>query len=446
MTKGRKVVIGIGVALLIGILAVQALRQDAGGVEVRAEEVQPRDLVARVSATGHIEAKRRVELRAEVPGRILRLPVEEGQDVREGDLLVELEPIQYEAAVRRARAVLSEAQAREAQARASYLQASRDADRFRRLKEATPDLVTAQEVERAVTDAEVQRALYQAAEHSVEQARAALEEAQDRLDKTVIRSPMSGRITRLDVEAGETVIMGGFLDPLLMTVSDLSVMEAVIEVDETDIPAVSLGDSAAVEIDAFPNRRFAGRVTKVGTGATRPRGGQQQQQQPTDRAVDFEVRITLEEPPPGIRPDLSATADIVTANRTGVLSIPIASLTLLAADQIEELPAEGVPEEARPPIPATGDVEGVFVVEDDRVRFRAVEVGIAGEHYFEVLRGLHDGDLVVSGSYQAIRELRDGSRVKVVATDRADRPADASGASVPADSPPDDASDGETSP
>lgn len=422
MTGKTKALIGLGIVVVLGVMMVLALGEDRGrAVDVRTEQVRRMDLVARVSATGHIEAQRRVELRAEIPGRIIQLPVTEGQDVSRGDLLVVLDPTQYEAAAQQARAAVSRERARETQARSSFLQAERDADRFRRLQEASPDLVTAQEVERAVTEAEIQRSLWQAAEHAVEQAEAALREAEDRLAKTVIRSPMSGRITRLDVEEGETVIQGGFLDPLLMTISDLSVMEAVIEVDETDVPSISEGDSALMEIDAFPGRRFPGRVTKVGSSSIRPRGQQEGAAASTERAIDFEVRITLQSPPQGIRPDLSATADIVTATRARALAIPITALTIVEAEQVERLPAEALDRGATAagPGPGTGDVEGVFVVEEDRARFRAVEVGIAGESHFEVLEGLAEDEWVVSGPYQAVRDLSDGTRVRVVAADTA---------------------------
>ncbi len=420
MTGKTKALIGLGIVVVLGVMVALALREDRGrAIDVRTDQVRRMDLVSRVSATGHIEAKRRVELRAEVPGRIVRLPVSEGQDVGRGDLLVVLDPAQYEAAVQQARAAVSRERARQAQARASFLQADRDADRFRRLQEANPDLVTAQEVERAVTEAEVQRSLWQAAEHAVEQAEAALREAEDGLAKTVIRSPMAGRITRLDVEEGETVIQGGFLDPLLMTISDLSVMEAVIEVDETDVPSISEGDSAMVEIDAFPGRRFPGRVTKVGTSSIIPRGQQDASGTSSQRAIDFEVRITLATPPEGIRPDLSTTADIVTATRSETLAIPITALTIVDAEQVERLPAEVLGETPRDggAGPAAGDVEGVFVVEDDRARFRAVEVGVAGESHFEVLHGLEEGEWVIAGPYQAVRDLRDGTRVRVVSAD-----------------------------
>lgn len=416
MTGRRKVLIGVAVAMLLGLLTFLSLREERGRtVEVRVEDVRRRALVARVSATGRIEPKRRVMLRAEVPGRIVRLPVEEGQDVREGDLLAVLDPVQYEAAVQQARAALSQAQAQEAQAHYRYLQASRDAERLDSLKARTADLVTDQEVEFARTEADAQRAVWEAARHAVEQAHARLQEAEDRLGKTVIRAPMSGRITRLDVEVGETVLVALFLDPLLMTISDLSVMEAVIEVDETDVPHIRMGDSALVEIDAFPNRRFAGRVTKIGDSSIRPPGAQQQAPSASQRAIDFEVRITLEDPPEGVRPDLSATADVVTAVRAEALAIPITALTLVDADEVETLPSELLPGAGRRG--DRRDVEGVFVVENGRARFRAVEVGIAGEGYFEVVGGLEEGELVVSGTYQAIRELKDGTRVKVTAAD-----------------------------
>ena len=415
MTRRKKILIGLGVLALIGFLSVSALRRQGGrAIEVRTEEVQRRDLVAKVSATGHIEPKTSVDITTDVAGRIVELPVEEGQDVEEGDLLLVIDPVQYQATVNQVRAALSQARANETQARANYLQASRDADRFTTLKERTPDLVTDSEVERAVTDAEALRAYWQAAEHAVEQSRASLERAQDQLEKTIIRAPMAGRVTRLNVERGETAIVGTMNNPgsLLLTIADLSTMEAVIEVDETDIPEIMIGDSASIEIDAFPNRRFSGRVTKIGNSSIRPRTAATA----SNQAIDFEVRITLDAPPAGVRPDLSASADVVTDVRDGVITIPIAALTLMDAEDFERLPSESLPESDAPFEPE-GDVEGVFVVDGDLVRFRPLRVGISGEDHFEVLGGLEPGEIVVSGSFQAIRDLEDGSRIEVVGRD-----------------------------
>ena len=270
MTRKRKIWIGLGVVVVLGLMAANALRSESGrAVDVRAEEIETRDLVARVSATGHIEPETQVDITTDVAGRIVELPIEEGQDVSEGDLLLMIDQAQYQAAVNQALAGLSQARATEAQMRASYIQAQRDAERYVALKERASDLITDTEVEQAVTQADVQQALWKAAEHSVQQAQARLEQAQDQLAKTIIRAPMSGRITRLNVERGETAIVGTMNNPgsLLLTVADLSTMEAVIEVDETDIVDVRLGQPALISIDAIPDREFAGRVTKIGSSS-----------------------------------------------------------------------------------------------------------------------------------------------------------------------------------
>ena len=399
---------GAGVVVLIGVLAFQAVRAGrSDAVTVRGEVVDRRDLVSRVTATGHIEPKRSVDISADISGRIVTLPVEEGQDVEEGDLLLEIDPTQFRAALRQARARLSEARARESRTRADYLQAGREWDRIRELQVRTPDLVTEQEAEQARTRAEVAEAEWRAARHAVEQAEAAVEEAEDRLEKTVIRSPMDGRVTRLNVQEGETAVVGTMNNPgsLLLTVSDLSVMEAVVEVDETEIPRVSIGDSASVEIDAFPDTAFAGRVTKIGNSSVRPRS-------PTsgsrDQAVDFEVRITLDDPPPGIRPDLSATADVVTATRAGAVAIPIIALTLQDTATLQSGWRERLPEG----VEAGEELEGVFVATGGEARFQPVRVGVTGDNHFEVLAGLAVGDTVVSGTYQAIRDLSDGTTLE----------------------------------
>ena len=409
MKKAIIAVVVVGLLATMGFLAMQ--REGRGAVEVRVEAVGLRDLIDDVSATGHIEPKTHVDITTDVAGRIIDLPVEEGQDVEEGDLLLQIDPALFRAAVNRAEAGVAQARATLAQQQAAYQQAQRDADRLTALQARGTDFVTEAEVEQAVTNAEVQHRLFEASEHSVQQAEANLDQERDRLGKTTIRAPMSGRITRLNVERGETAIVGTMNNPgsLLLTVADLSVMEAVIEVDETDVPDIVIGDSAYVEIDAFPNRRFVGTVTEIGNSSIVPlnpaaAGGSAQ-------AIDFEVRIELREPPEGIRPDLSATADVITATRDQVASIPITALTLMDADEYEQIPNENLP--TAPGSDAARDIEGVFVVEGDIVRFRPVEIGIAGENYFEVVSGIELGTTVVSGSFQAIRELSDGSRIRI---------------------------------
>jgi HlyD family secretion protein len=428
MRRRARVTIGVVTTLVIAATAgiIAATRRGAV-TEVRVEVVGRRDLESVVSASGWVRPHRKVDVQADIMGRITELHVREGQPVTRGQILLRIDPAQYEQALARAKAALSEAQARAAQARANKLQAQRNHERLLGLFRAGENLVSPQQVEEAATQLAVQQELYRAAEFGVEQARAAVGEAEDRLSKTVIRAPMDGIITRLNVDEGETAIVGTMNNPgsLLLTVADLSTMEAVVRVDETDVPRLSLGDSTVLLIDAFPRRTFVGRVTEISHSSVRPPGqaagtGQQNQ------AIDFEVVITIADPPPGLRPDLSATADIVVDRRPGALAIPIIALTVRDRGAVEVLPQED-PAIARAAAEAAGagrrnnDVEGVFAIRDGTARFVAVEVGVAGREHFEVVSGLVEGDSIVAGPYEAIRGLEDGRRVRPMTQDGARR-------------------------
>lgn len=396
--------------VLVAILMVRAVTAGRGdAVDVRTESVERRDLVARVSATGHIEPKTSVDISADVSGRIVELTVEEGDDVVEGQLLLVIDDARFQAALERSQAAVADAVATEARARANAGQALRDWERIRDLKSRLPEMVTETEFETARTNSEVQGRLAESARHGVEAAQAGVREAEDQLSKTVIRAPMSGRVTRLNVERGETAVVGTMNNPgsLLLTVSDLSVMEAVIEVDETDVPDISVGDSTVVRIDAFGDREFTGRVTTIGNSSLRPRASLG-----TDQAIDFEVRVTLDNSEVELRTDLSATADVITEVRPQVLSIPIIALTLLDEDEFEAIPNENGDAQLQDSGNERG-VEGVFLVEDGLARFRPVSVGIAGDRYFEVTSGLDEGMTIVSGTFQVIRDLSDGDPVRV---------------------------------
>ncbi|MFW6079682.1 MAG: efflux RND transporter periplasmic adaptor subunit, partial [Gemmatimonadota bacterium] len=325
---------------------------------------------------------------------------------------------QYEAAVARSRAAVSEALAHEAQAEASLLRARLARDRLSRMRERDANLVSAEAYEEAESQARIQEALYEAATHAVDQARAALREAEDALEKTVIRAPIDGVVTRLNVEEGETAIVGTMNNPgsLLLTISDLAVMEAVVQVDETDMPSLELGDSATVSIDAYRDRPFVGTVTEVGHSAIQPpaslAGAGQQPQ-----AVDFEVVITLDDPPAGLRPDLSATADIVTGRRDAALSVPIVALAVRERPATDSIPLES--SEARTAAASLrddgdADQEGVFVVREGAVHFMPVTVGIAGREHFEIAGGVAEGDSVVAGPYETIRTLEDGQAIRIL--------------------------------
>ena len=414
-----------GAVVVTGLIgAFFSQRAGGGGVEVRIEAVARRDLTAIVTGSGWIRPHRSVDVQADIMGRVIELNVAEGETVKRGQVLLRIDPTQYEAAVARAKAGVSEALAREAQARANLLQAERMLERSRALRAQDSNFVSQQALEEAETQARIQAELAEAARHGVAQARAALGEAEDRLAKTIIRAPIDGVVTRLAVEEGETAIVGTMNNPgsLLLTISDLGLMEAVVRVDETDIPDIKLGDSAKVSIDAFPRRSFVGRVAEIGHSAVRPQGatsGPMGQGQ----AVDFEVVIRLEDPPAGLRPDLSATADIVTATRNGALAIPIIALTVRERGAVEVLPQEE--REAQAAASAVDetstDEEGVFVVREGKAEFVPVRVGIAWHDYFEVLSGLAEGDSIVSGPYETIRSLRSGQMVRPMRDQQAQR-------------------------
>jgi len=411
MRTRTKLIIGALGVVALGSAAFLSMNSRRGnGTEARVEVVEERDLTATVTSSGNVRARRKVDISSDISARVTELLVDEGEDVEEGQILLRLDPSRYEAAVNRSLANLKQSQAQVAQSRANFVRVQREAERKEALWQRDSLLVSRQEVENAQTDLEVQTSLHDAAEFGVGQAQAALDEAEDQLSKTVIKAPMSGRITRLNVEEGETVIVGTMNNPgsLVLTVSDLSVMEVVLEVDETDVPEISLGDSASVELDAFPDLEFVGEVTEIGNSAIRPPSQSAGTgQTPT---IDFEVVVTLWDPPAELRPDLSATAEVITETRTDQLSIPIIALTLREHDQVEQKDDEdGSDGDSRDP------VEGVFVVQAGKAVFTPVEVGIAGEEYFEVISGLSLGDTVVSGPYQVVRTLRNGAVIRAIA-------------------------------
>jgi len=404
MQTRTKVIIGVIAVLVLGSAAtLSATRGRDRGTEVRTESIETRDLVEIVTSSGNIRARRTVDVSSDVSAKVQELLVDEGEDVVAGQTLLRLERDNYQAALSRAEASLAQSEAQETQQRANLLRAQRDLDRLLALRTRDSLLVSRQQVDDAATNVEVAEATLSSAGHGVSQSRASVDEAQEQLSKTVFTAQMDGRITRLNVEEGETVIIGTMNNAgsLVLTISDLSVIEVVVQVDETDVPEIALGDSASIRIDAFPDREFSGRVTEIGNSAINPPSQQAAGQQ---AAIDFEVVITLDPTDAPLRPDLSATADIVTEVRRDVVTVPIIALTV----RDEEVDSTS---DERPSGEPT-DVEGVFLVNDGVVTFVPVEVGIAGQEYFEILSGISVGDIVVAGPYQRIRALRDGDAVR----------------------------------
>ncbi len=413
MSRGMKIGLVIGVLALAGGggIAYSMNKKKNAGTEVRMEQVSRRDLVSAVTASGKIEPQTSVDISADITGRIIRIAVEEGDLVTKGQFLVQIDPAQYQAAVSRAEGVVSSTQATLLQTRANRDQAERAWKRANELTKLGPNLIAPATAEEARTALDVAEATYQATRAQLDQSRASLQEAKDNLAKTKLVSPIAGRVVRLAVEEGEVAVPGTFSREtgLLLTIADLSVILAKVQVDETDVVRLSHRDSVEVTIDAYPDSSFVGRVTRVSQSAkltaTETASGS------NDRAVDFDVEITLETPPGNVRPDLSCTARIITDTRENALSIPIIALTVRDHERLpnENNPALDTMTRRRP---GEREEEGVFLVKDGLASFRPVKVGIAGDEYFEVVEGLRGGETIVAGTYQAIRDLKDGAKVR----------------------------------
>src|SRR6266545_4216718 len=416
MSRGMKLgLLAVVVVLASGGSVAYRIRQKKhAGTEVRMEQVARRDLVSAVTASGKIEAKTSVDISADITGRIIRIAVREGDLVTKGQFLIQIDPAQYQAAVSRAQGLVASTEATLAQTRANLDQAERAWNRSRQLTQLGPNLIAPETAEQARTSYDVAQATWQATRAQLEQSRASLQEARDNLAKTRLTSPIAGRVVRLAVEEGEVAVPGTCSREtgLLMTVADLSVILAKVQVDETDVVRLSSNDSVQVTIDAYPDTSFTGRVTEISHSAkltaTQTASGS------NDRAVDFDVEVTLDNPPRDVRPDLSCTARMVTDTRARALSIPIIALTVR---DHERVPNESVPGMDTSRVrDRSKEVEGVFIVRDGLATFRPVKVGIAGDEYFEVIDGLREGETIVGGTYQAIRDLKDGARVRAADT------------------------------
>lgn len=412
MTKLVKFAVGGAVVVAVAALGYKSYTKgQTKAVEVRTEAVEARDLVASVTASGQIQPRTKVDVSADVTGKIVRLSVKEGDIVKKGQFLLQIDPEQVTAALQRAEAGLASSRAQMAQAKANLLQADRNYERSMAVRKTAAALISDDQLDQLKTQAEVSKALFEAATFSVEQAQASVRDAKQALNRTTITAPMSGKVTRLNVEEGETAIMGTLnrADATLLTISDMSVLETKVKVDETDVARIGVGDSALIQIDAFPDTTFVGRVVEISNSSVTKTASAT-----GDQAIDYEVVVQLSNPPADTRPDFSATAKIVTASRTKVLSIPIIALTVRENENLPNADTAVTVGRSQPSKEVgKRDVEGVFVVgADNKVSFRTVKVGIAGERHFEVLEGLKAGETIVAGTYQAIRELKDGALIR----------------------------------
>ena len=439
--KRKKVLIGAGVVVLLGVIAWAnlGLRRETG-LAVHVEKVDARDLEAIVSASGKVQAKRAVNISAETSGKVVRVAVNEGEMVQRGQLLLEIDPKNLETRVQNSDASLASARSTLEQTRAQIentrvaLKEAQDAlkrmeDLFKNGLLPRDQFEKAQnEVKRQETNLVVGEQSVKTQQQRIKQEEANLESAKYDLNKVRIVSPIAGLVTRRSIEEGETAVVGTMNNAgtVLMQVSDMSVIETEIEVDETDIPFIKIGQPAKVTIDAIPDQTFPGKVTELGNSPILAAGGPAAQ---AGRATNFKVVVTIDGQVPNVRPGFTCTAVITTATRQKTVSVPIQAMTVreLVVNEKGEIvkpeePAAKGPRPARPGPPPElqpgqkrQEIEGVFMVKDGHAVFVPVKTGIAGEKYFEVLKGLSAGDEVIVGPFASVRSLREGDQVRVEA-------------------------------
>jgi HlyD family secretion protein len=415
----KKVLIAAGAVVVLGVviaLNVQRAREKAVPVEI--VSVGRKTLFETVSGSGRIEARKSVSITSRVVGKVLEVNADEGDRVEPGAVILRIDPGERQAAVDQATANLARTEASVQLAQAELRKAEFELERVKGLVAA--GLASSQEMERVETSHAVAAARLREAQELVRAERAAVAQSRYELDKTVIKAEIPGVIVRLSVEEGENVLAGDLYNEgsPIVVIADLSEMEAQILVDETEVVKVRTGQTAEVEVDAFPDRKLKGRVFEVGNSAYNagPLGSQE--------AKDFRVRILLEEVPESLRPGLSARAEVETDRREGALAVPIAALTIRDPEE-ERDKAEGrrsrrgraeaaasASAEDTTSSEETREKEGVFVVRDGHAVFVEVETGIAGEKDFEVLSGLAEGDEIVQGPFEAVRTLDSGAKVK----------------------------------
>jgi len=452
MKPWKKIAIGVGVVVLLAIVVGVTVRQSSKNlVTVQTGKVQRQDLTTVVSASGEIKPKTYVNIGANAYGKITHLYVKEGDQVKKGQLLAQLENVQSAADVTAnqasvsaaetdaiaAEAAMKTAEADLVRAQADYERNKQDWDRAQNLFK--DGLIAKSDFDMrknawATADAglvQAQARLAQAkaqndsAGKHTSQARATLTRVNDVLQKTTYSAPYDGVVTNLPVREGESVVIGiqNALGSTLMTIADMSVITAEVKVDETDIVNVHLGQPAEVTIDAIPKKIFHGTVSEIGDNAIVRSSGVSTSQSTTasEEAKDFKVVVTLNDPPKDLRPGLSTTAKVTTATRTAALSIPIQALTLRSKDQIDQQNNPPGSVHAAAPAPAESasktkkadEVQGVFVIRNKKAMFVPVSTGITGTTDIEVLDGVKEGDEVITGSYKVLRTLRPGSSVKI---------------------------------
>jgi HlyD family secretion protein len=405
------------------------------GLTVTSEAIKARDLEAVVSASGKIQPKRFVNISADSPGRVVNLAVNEGDRIKKGQFLLQIDPKSLRSRVETNTAsvqaqVASLEQMRQSveTARVQLQQAEQNLTRQQGLWR--QQLTTREALDRSENDVKAARSALQEREKQtaaqasrIAQERSTLSSAQYDLSKQRIESPIDGIVTRRNIQEGETAVIGTMNNAgtVLLQVADMSVIQAEVEVDETNIPHVQLGQTAKITIDAITDKTFKGHVTEIGNSPIQTTGSASTQ------ATNFKVVVVVDDQVPDVRPGFTCTADITTATRKNVTSVPIPAVAVReliydANGQIVKQPRDDKRPRGVEPIAAAAELkpgqtrketEGVFLMRNGHAEFVPVKVGIAGDKYFEVLTGIKDGDVVITGPYNSVRGLKDGELVKV---------------------------------
>ena len=406
----NKKALWIGIAVLLIAAVIAAIAFSRGGddmLEVQTSTIGRETIVQKVNATGRIQPKTQVRISADVSAKIVKLHVEEGDWVEEGQLLVELDRERYEAEVERAEANVRSAQANAKLVRQNMLKTQKDFDRARDIVARKLDSQSMLDAASAAYQVEVAR--HESALDQIEQARASAKQSMDSLAKTIIYSPMTGTISDLNKEQGEIAIGSQFQEDVILIVADLTDMEAQVNVDENDIVNVELGQTAEIEVDALFGETLEGTVYEIANAANSNDQGSQNQK------TEFEVKISISGETSRLRPGMTASGDISTNTKTDVVGIPIQSVAVRTIDQLTLEDEEVADAEKRFTADEDGFVEIVFAIEDDgSASARQVETGIQSDDMIEIISGVEAGEQVVTGSYRAISsDLRNGAVVRV---------------------------------
>ena len=437
MSGKKKIFIGAGIVLVLGAVAYANVKfKRTDGIEVTTEGVQKRHLEAIVSASGKIQPKRDVNISADTMGRVTDLAVEEGDRVTKGQFLLQIDPRNLRSAVQRTEASLAAASSQVEQLRvaieSSKVALKQAEDNYTRQQNLWKGgLTTRETLERSESDLKLRQADLRSQEQQLrtqelrkDSESATAESARFDLSKVRIESPIAGIVTRRNIEEGETVVIGTMNNAgtVLLTIADMSIIEAEVEVDETDIPSVRFGQPAKVTIDAMPGQTFMGKVTEIGNSPI-----QSGTATSSTQATNFKVVVTLDKEIAEVRPGFTCTAVITTAIKENAIAVPIQATTvreLIVDDKGNVIrPPEEEKKSRRPSVGAAQaaelkpgqtrkELEGVFLVQSNKAVFQPVKTGIAGEKYFEVLSGLKEGDAVITGPFASVRALAEGAAVK----------------------------------